>query len=206
VLAAGEDWFVREVAHFVKRVLKRLENTARSFYAVADGGTCFHGTLLELALACDRIYMRDDQEAPVTLAFGPVHEGLYPMANGLTRLATRFLGEPEAVARALEHRGQPLDASTAQELGLCTFAPDALDWEDELRLAIEERASFSPDALTGMEQNLRFPGPETLETKIFGRLSAWQNWIFQRPNAVGEKGALKCYGTPLRPDFDFQRT
>jgi benzoyl-CoA-dihydrodiol lyase len=128
------------------------------------------------------------------------------MANGLTRLQTRFLATPAAADAVLEHQGELLDAETADELGLATFAPDAIDWDDELRLAIEERASFSPDALTGMEQNLRFAGPETLETKIFGRLSAWQNWIFQRPNAVGPRGALKCYGTPERPELDYNRT
>jgi len=206
VLATGDDWFVREVAHFVKRVLKRLENTARSFYAVADRGTAFAGTFLELALACDRTYVLRDSDARVELGASGVHTGLYPMANGLTRLETRFLAEPERTTRVLEHAGRAFDAATADELGLATFAPDALDWEDELRLAVEERASFSPDALTGMEQNVRTAGPETLETKIFGRLSAWQNWIFQRPNAVGEKGALKCYGTPLRPEFDYRRT
>ena len=206
VLAAGGHWFVDAVRHFVKRALKRVENTAKSFYAVVDGGTAFAGTLLELALACDRIYLLNDADAKVELALSGVHEGLYPMANGLSRLETRFLGDPEMKARVLEHAGKTIDAETADELGLATFAPDAIDWKDELRLAIEERASFSPDSLTGSEQNLRFAGPETLETKIFGRLSAWQNWIFQRPNAVGEKGALKCYGTPLRPEFDYKRT
>ena len=131
---------------------------------------------------------------------------MFPMANGLTRLQTRFLGEPQAVTTACSKQSSPFDAETADELGLATVAPDEIDWEDELRLAIEERASFSPDALTGMESNLRFAGPETLETKIFGRLSAWQNWIFQRPNAVGERGALTCYGTPTRPEFDTSRT
>ncbi|HEX6882483.1 MAG TPA: 2,3-epoxybenzoyl-CoA dihydrolase [Planctomycetota bacterium] len=206
VLAARGDWFVHEVAQFARRVLKRVENTAKSFYAVADGGTAFAGTFLELALACDRLYLLKDDDTPVQLGLSGVHAGLYPMANGLTRLQTRFLAEPERAQKILEHAGQLLDAGTADELGLATFAPDGIDWDDELRLALEERASFSPDGLTGMEQNLRFPGPETMETKIFGRLSAWQNWIFQRPNAVGEKGALKCYGTPLRPEFDFRRT
>jgi benzoyl-CoA-dihydrodiol lyase len=206
VLCTTDDWFVREVAHFVKRVLKRLENSARSFYAVADQGTAFAGTFLELLLSCDRSFLLKDDSAPVELGASGVHTGLYPMANGLTRLETRFLAEPERVTRVLEHAGRAFDAATADELGLATFAPDGIDWEDELRLAVEERASFSPDALTGMEQNVRTPGPETMETKIFGRLSAWQNWIFQRPNAVGEKGALKCYGTPLRPEFDYRRT
>jgi benzoyl-CoA-dihydrodiol lyase len=206
VLCTTDDWFVREVAHFVKRVLKRVENTSRGFYAVADRGTAFAGTFLELFLACDRSYVLVDGGSPVELGASGVHGGLYPMANGLTRLEARFLGEPERVGRVLEHAGRTFDAATADELGLATFAPDAIDWEDELRLAVEERASFSPDALTGMEQNVRMAGPETMETKIFGRLSAWQNWIFQRPNAVGEKGALKCYGTPLRPEFDHRRT
>ncbi|NOT31538.1 MAG: benzoyl-CoA-dihydrodiol lyase, partial [Planctomycetes bacterium] len=211
LLAAGGDWFVREVAHYVKRVLKRVENTAKSFYAVADAGTAFAGTFLELFLACDRTYVLKDDGAlkdggAVQLGVSGVHAGLYAMANGLTRLQTRFLSAPAAAEAVLAHSGKLLDAETADKLGLATFAPDALDWDDELRLAVEERASFSPDALTGMEQNVRPAGPETMETKIFGRLSAWQNWIFQRPNAVGEKGALKCYGTPLRPEFDYRRT
>jgi len=205
LLAASKHWFALEVRHLVKRVLKRLDATAKTFYAVADHGTSFAGTGLELALACDRIYLLNDPDAAVQMAASSANAGSYPMANGLTRLATRFLGTPEQVARVLERR-EPFGAETADELGLATLAPDAIDWEDELRLAIEERASFSPDALTGMEQNLRFAGPETMETKIFGRLSAWQNWIFQRPNAVGERGALTCYGTPQRPEFQPQRT
>jgi benzoyl-CoA-dihydrodiol lyase len=206
LLASSDHWFVHEVVHFAKRVLKRLENSARSFYAVGDGGTAFAGTFLELALACDRFYLLNDPGTPVQVGVSAASAGLYPMANGLTRLQTRFLATPEAVDAVLAHQGELLDAATADELGLATFAPDEIDWEDELRLAVEERASFSPDALTGMEQNLRFAGPETLETKIFGRLSAWQNWIFQRPNAVGERGALKCYGTPERPELDYNRT
>jgi len=146
----------------------------------------------------------NDPETPIELGTTAAQDGLYPMANGLTRLETRFLGTPEA-ARSVRAE-ETFDAERADELGLATFAPDQIDWEDELRLAIEERASFSPDALTGMEQNLRYAGPETLETKIFGRLSAWQNWIFQRPNAVGERGALTCYGTPQRPEFSTERT
>jgi benzoyl-CoA-dihydrodiol lyase len=207
LLAQSKHWFVNEVRHLVKRVLKRLENTAKSFYAVGDAGTVYAGTGLELALACDRTYLLNDpdgERAP-QLAVSAANAGLYPMANGLSRLETRFLAEPAAAARVLERR-EPFDVETALELGLATVAPDAIDWKDELRLAIEERASFSPDALTGMEQNLRCAGPETLETKIFGRLSAWQNWIFQRPNAVGERGALTCYGTPQRPAFDVTRT
>jgi benzoyl-CoA-dihydrodiol lyase len=205
LLAASEHWFVREVRHLVKRVLKRLDNTSKSLYAVADVGTAFAGTGLELALACDRIYLLNDPDEPVELGVGVANGGLFPMANGLSRLQTRFLGAPEQVDTILA-AGAKFDAETADELGLATVAPDSIDWEDELRLAIEERVSFSPDAMTGMEQNLRFAGPETMETKIFGRLSAWQNWIFQRPNAVGERGALTCYGTPQRPEFDPLRT
>lgn len=205
ILANSDHWFVRETRQHVKRVLKRLENTAKSFYAVADEGSCFHGTLLELALACDRIYLLNDPDFPVTLGIGEMHGGLYPMANGLTRLQTRFLGTPEAVDRILASKGT-VDAETADELGLATVAVDDIDWEDELRLAVEERTAFSPDALTGLESNLRFAGVETMETRIFGRLSAWQNWIFQRPNAVGERGALQCYGTPQSPEFNVERT
>ena len=206
LLATSEHWFVREVAGFGRRVLKRFENTAKSFYAVGDEGTAFAGTFLELALGCDRFYLLNDPETPVSVGVSAASAGMYPMANGLSRLETRFLGTPEATTAVLEHQGEILDAETADELGLATFAPDEIDWEDELRLALEERASFSPDALTGMEANLRFAGPETMETKIFGRLSAWQNWIFQRPNAVGERGALSCYGTPTRPVFATERT
>jgi benzoyl-CoA-dihydrodiol lyase len=172
---------------------------------VADEGTCFVGSFLELLLACDRSYVKRDPDAAVALGSTPANAGAFPMANGLSRLATRFLGAPERVALVLAQAAD-FGADAADELGMATFAPDAIDWEDELRLALEERCSFSPDALTGMEANLRFAGPETLETKIFGRLSAWQNWIFQRPNAVGERGALTCYGTPHKADFDFNRT
>lgn len=200
-----KHWFTHEVRHFVKRVLKRVDNSAKSFYAVADEGTAFVGTFLELALASDRQYVLNDPDIDVQLGVSAANAGPFPMGNGLTRLETRFLGDPDAVGRVLVNKGL-IDAEAADELGLATFAPDEIDWEDELRLAIEERVSFSPDALTGMESNLRFAGPETMETKIFGRLSAWQNWIFQRPNAVGERGALKCYGTPQRPEFDFNRT
>jgi len=201
----SRHWFVREVASLVRRALKRLDNTAKSLYAVADAGTSFVGTGLELALACDRVYLLADEAAGVRLGATAANAGAYPMANGLTRLASRFLAEPERAAAVLA-AGASFDATSADELGLATVAPDAIDWEDELRLAIEERASFSPDALTGMEASLRFAGPETLETKIFGRLSAWQNWIFQRPNAVGERGTLKMFGAPERPVFDYRRT
>jgi len=196
------DWFTSEVLHHMKRVLKRLDLTARSFIAVIDRGSCFAGSLAELALAADRSYMLAADGGP-TLAFSALNQGALPMSNGLSRLATRFLGEP---ARADVPLDRPFAAEGALEAGLVSFAPDEIDWEDEVRLAIEERASLSPDALTGMEASLRFAGPETLETKIFGRLSAWQNWIFQRPNAVGEKGALTLYGKPERPRFNWPRT
>ena len=199
------DWFVREVANLVRRVLERVDLTAKSLYAVADEGTQWCGSFLELLLACDRSYVKNDPDTQVVFGVTPANAGLFPMPNGLSRLATRFLGTPAAVDRVLTAKGE-LDAQAADELGLATFAPDAIDWEDELRLAIEERVSFSPDALTGMEANLRFAGPETMKTKIFGRLSAWQNWIFQRPNAVGERGALTCYGTPTKPVFQVERT
>jgi benzoyl-CoA-dihydrodiol lyase len=205
LLAQGSHWFVREVTNLVRRVLKRVDLSAKSFYAVADDGTNFSGTFLELLLAADRSYVKDDAAARVELGVSAVNGGLFPMANGLSRLATRFLGDPARVDQVLAERAG-FDGARADELGLATFAPDAIDWDDELRLAIEERASFSPDALTGMEANLRFAGPETLETKVFGRLSAWQNWIFQRPNAVGPRGALTSYGTPQKAEFDFNRT
>jgi benzoyl-CoA-dihydrodiol lyase len=200
LLANEEDWFASEVLHHMKRVLKRLDLTARTFYAVIDEGSCFAGSLYELALAADRSYMLAANDGP-TVTLSAMNDGPLPMSNGLSRFETRFLaGKPEIP------RGQPLDGDEALEKGLVTFSPDEIDWEDEVRLAIEERASLSPDALTGMEANLRFAGPETMETKIFGRLSAWQNWIFQRPNAVGEKGALTLYGKPERARFTWTRT
>ena len=205
LLSESDHWFVNEVRQLVKRTLKRLDLTAKSFYAIVEPDTTFVGTFLELALAADRTYVLNDPDADVHLGVTGVNAGLNPMSNGISRLETRFLGAPERVAEVLA-AGADFDSETADELGLATFAPDEIDWEDELRIAIEERASFSPDALTGMESNLRFPGPETMETKIFGRLSAWQNWIFQRPNAVGERGALTCYGTPQRPEFQPERT
>jgi benzoyl-CoA-dihydrodiol lyase len=201
----ADDWFVSEVLHHAKRVLKRLDLTARTFYALADEESCFAGSLLELALAADRTYMLDSPDDPVALHVGPLSAGMLPMANGISRLETRFLDDSERVAAVLASTG-PIDPPTAEKLGLVTFAPDDLDWDDELRLAIEERVCMSPDALTGMEASLRFAGPETLETKIFGRLSAWQNWIFQRPNAVGDHGALSLYGKPERAQFDWRRT
>jgi benzoyl-CoA-dihydrodiol lyase len=197
-----QDWFASEVIHHMKRVLKRLELTARSFFAVIDVGSCFAGSLMELALAADRSYMLSAAAGPA-IAFSELNTGPLPMSNGLTRLQTRFLGRPEAASVQL---GEAFEAEAALERGLVSFAPDEIDWEDEVRLAIEERASLSPDALTGMEASLRFAGPETMETKIFGRLSAWQNWIFQRPNAVGEKGALTLYGKPERARFTWTRT
>jgi benzoyl-CoA-dihydrodiol lyase len=204
------DWLVREIVLFLKRVLKRLDVTSRSLIALIEPGSCFTGTLMELALAADRSYMLDgalegDNRPPPTLRPTAMNFGAYPMPNGLSRLETRFLDEADRVAAVKAKVGEDIDAVEAEELGLVTFAPDDLDWEDEIRIAIEERASFSPDALTGMEASLRFAGPETLETKIFGRLSAWQNWIFQRPNAVGEDGALKLFGTGKQAKFDAGR-
>jgi len=206
VLAANQsDWLVREITHFIKRTLKRLDLTARSIIALIEPGSCFAGTLFELALAADRAYMLDS-DAANTIALSPMNAGLLPMSNGLTRLQVRFLGKPSLVDELLAEE-EPFDAAAAMDAGLVSAAPDELDWDDEVRLAIEARAALSPDALTGMEANLRFAGPETLETKIFGRLSAWQNWIFQRPNAVGERGALKAFGGARgRPEFDWKRT
>jgi len=200
--ATREDWFVNEVLHHMKRVLKRLDLTARSLIALVGEGSCFAGSLFELCLAADRSYMLATEDGP-TLALSSLNRGAFPTANGLSRLQMRFLGDPQGAEAPL---GAPLDAEAALRAGLVTFAPDDIDWEDEVRLVIEERASLSPDALTGMEANLRFAGPETMETKIFGRLSAWQNWIFQRPNAVGERGALTLYGKPERAKFTWSRT
>ncbi|HEX3175473.1 MAG TPA: 2,3-epoxybenzoyl-CoA dihydrolase [Methylomirabilota bacterium] len=210
LLDHGADWLVREVRLYLKRTLKRLDVSSRSVFALIEPGSCFTGTLLELALAADRSYMLDgtlpdDARPAATVKLTGANFGLYPMINGLTRLASRFLGEPGRVDDLKGRMGQELEAAAAAEAGLVTFAPDDIDWEDEVRLALEERAAFSPDALTGMEASLRFGGPETLETKIFGRLTAWQNWIFQRPNAVGPKGALQLYGTGERSDFDRRR-
>jgi benzoyl-CoA-dihydrodiol lyase len=200
---AREDWFANEVRHHLKRVLKRLDLTARSLLAVIDKGSCFAGSLFELALAADRSYMLATGDGP-RIALSALSQGALPMSNGLSRLQTRFLaGLPEELGG---ERPRHWDGEAALDAGLVTFAPDDIDWEDEVRLAIEERASLSPDALTGMEANLRFAGPETMETKIFGRLSAWQNWIFQRPNAVGERGALTLYGKPERAKFNWSRT
>jgi benzoyl-CoA-dihydrodiol lyase len=207
---SAQDWLVREITLYLKRTFKRLDVTARSLVAVIEPGSCFAGFLLELALAADRSYMLDgamegDNRPPAVLRPSALSFGPLPMCNGLTRLQTRFLDDPERVAAVSESVGSEVDAAMAEELGLVTFIPDDIDWEDEVRLALEERASFSPDALTGMEASLRFAGPETMESKIFGRLSAWQNWIFQRPNAVGEEGALKRFGSGIQPDYDSER-
>jgi benzoyl-CoA-dihydrodiol lyase len=201
----GDHWLVREIILFIKRTLKRMDLTSRSFFAFIEPGSAFAGTLFELALASDRAYMLDDPDQPNAIALSPMNAGPLKMSNGLTRLETRFLGEPARVEEVLAER-EPFDAPAAADAGLVSFIPDELDWDDEVRLAVEGRAAFSPDALTGMEANLRFAGPETMETKIFGRLTAWQNWIFQRPNAVGEKGALTSYGSQSRAEFDFRRT
>ena len=203
--ASGDNWLVREIVLYLKRTLKRLDVSSRSLVALVEPGSCFAGTLLELVLAADRCYMLDgvleDDDVPASLRLTGMNFGPLPMVNGLTRAEARFLDTDEL----REHAGRDLDAEAAHELGLVTFIPDDIDWEDEVRLALEERASFSPDALTGMEANLRFGGPETMESKIFGRLSAWQNWIFQRPNASGSQGALQAYGTGARAEFDRRR-
>ena len=201
------DWLAREIRLFWKRVLKRLEVSSRSVFALVEPGSCFTGTLLELMLAADRAYMLDgaregDAGAVAMVRLGEPSFGPYPMVNGLTRLGSRFLGEPHRVDELKRRIGEDLDARAAADAGLVTFTPDDIDWDDEVRVALEERAAFSPDALTGMEASLRFGGPETVESKIFARLSAWQNWIFQRSNAVGERGALRVYGTGQRPEFD----
>jgi benzoyl-CoA-dihydrodiol lyase len=203
--ANRDHWLVREIIGQIRRTLKRMDLTARSFFALIEPGNAFAGTLFELALAADRAYMIDHPDEDNRIQLSVMNAGSYPMSNGLSRLQVRFLGEPDSVEKVLSHDG-PFDAQDALGAGLVFSAPDDIDWDDEVRMAIEARAAFSPDALTGMEANLRFAGPETLETKIFGRLTAWQNWIFQRPNAVGEKGALMTYGREGRPSFDFKRT
>ncbi|MGB6795367.1 MAG: 2,3-epoxybenzoyl-CoA dihydrolase [Xanthobacteraceae bacterium] len=210
-LDANKDhWPTREIRHLWKRVLKRIDLTSRSLVTMIEPGSCFAGPLAELPLASDRSYMligpRDGDNEPVAaIALSDVNFGPYPMSNGLTRLQCRFLATPQSVEAAKAARGKMLDAKAAQELGLVTFALDDIDWDDEVRVFLEERASFSPDGLTGLEANLRFAGPETMESKIFARLTAWQNWIFQRPNAIGEEGALKRYGTGQKPVFDTKR-
>ncbi len=212
LLKHADDWLANEIRHYLKRTLKRLDVTSRSIIALIEPGSCFAGSLLELALAADRSFQLtgvfeelDPDADPAAITVGPINLGPLPMGNGLSRLATRFYGDDEAMAAAKAAEGKPLPAREAERLGLVTFAPDDLDWDEEVRIAIEERASFSPDALTGMEANYRFAGPETLETKIFGRLSAWQNWIFTRPNASGPEGALRVFGTGRRADFDRKR-
>jgi len=203
--ANASHWLVREIIGLIRRTLKRMDLTSRSFFALIEPGNAFAGTLFELAIAADRAYMIDHPDDENTIRLSVMNGGAYPMSNGLSRLQVRFLGEPDSVEKVLAHDG-PFDAHETLEAGLVFSAPDDIDWDDEVRMAIEARAAFSPDALTGMEANLRFAGPETMETKIFGRLTAWQNWIFQRPNAVGEKGALMTYGREGRPTFDFKRT
>jgi benzoyl-CoA-dihydrodiol lyase len=199
------DWLCREIRLLQARILRRVDNTARSVFAIVEAGSCFAGSLFELVLAADRSYMLAGDDA-VAVRVTAASAGAYPMSTGITRLQARFAGEPERIGQALATGGAPLDGEQALEHGLVTLAPDDIDWEDELRIAVEERVSLSPDALTGMEQNLRFVGAETCDSKIFGRLSAWQNWIFQRPNAVGSEGALTLYGNPNRPRFDWRRT
>ncbi len=206
----ADDWLVREVTLYLKRTLARLDVTSRSLFAMIEPGSCFVGVLLELALAADRTYMlagkrEGDELPPAAITLTGANFRRFPMLNGLARIETRFIDDPNHLEELRGRIDDDLQAEEAEELGLVTFAPDEIDWDDEVRIAIEERASFSPDALTGMEASLRFAGPETMETKIFARLSAWQNWIFQRPNATGEKGALKLYGSGRRAEFDARR-
>ena len=189
-----------------KRVMKRLDVTSRTLIALVDSGSCFGGLLAELLFVADRTYMRDAEEAPPRIAVTETNFDLLPTLNGLSRLATRFLGDPSWLNEVKILGGRMLDPKQALTAGLITYAPDDIDWDEEIRLLIEERASFSPDALSGMEANLRFGGPETMESKIFGRLSAWQNWIFSRPNAMGPGSALSSYGSGRRPKFDLERT
>ena len=210
LIAGQDDWLLREVRHYLKRVLKRIDVTAKTFIALIEPGSCFAGTLAELVFAADRAMMlvgtrEGDNRAPAAIVLGEANFGLYPMGNGLTRLQARFLGEPEMLDALHARLGERFEAEAAEEAGLVTFAREDFDFDDELRVMVEERASQSPDALTGMEANLRFAGPETMETKIFGRLTAWQNWIFQRPNAVGEQGALKLYGSGVKPTYGKDR-
>jgi benzoyl-CoA-dihydrodiol lyase len=207
---ATSDWFAAETILQAARTLRRLDVSARSLFALVEPGSCFTGSLLEAALACDRTYALDDADRPVTLRLSPLNFGALPMGHGMTRLETRFMDRAEALQGLMKRveAGEPVrfDARAAAEAGIATVAADDIDYDDEVRVAIEERTSLSPDALTGMEASLRFPGAETMPAKIFGRLSAWQNWIFQRPNATGDHGALRCYGRPERPAFDWRRT
>jgi benzoyl-CoA-dihydrodiol lyase len=205
-LAVHRDhWLMRETLLHMARVLRRLDLTSKSFFALIEPGSCFAGNLLELALSADRTYMLKNPDERIEIASSEMNAGALPMSNGLTRLQSRFLAAPNKVDDVLAHEGL-FDTEAGEEAGLVTFAPDDLDWEDEIRVAIEERTSLSPDALTGMEASLRFAGPETMDTKIYGRLTAWQNWIFQRPNAVGPQGALTNYGKPTQAQFDYKRT
>jgi benzoyl-CoA-dihydrodiol lyase len=221
-LDANKDhWLVREIRHYWKRVLKRVDLTSRSLVTLIEPGSCFAGTLAEVSFASDRSYMlaptlpspasggglgrEGDNKSPAAIVLTDANFGPYPMSNGLTRLASRFLADPADLEAAKAERETKLDAERAQDLGLVTYALDDIDWDDEVRVFLEERASFSPDGLTGLEANLRFAGPETMESKIFARLSAWQNWIFQRPNAIGEDGALRRYGSGQKPVFDTKR-
>ena len=206
----SDHWFANEVRHYWKRTLKRIDVTSRSLAAFVENGSCFVGILAEILFAVDRTYMMEgefegDNRPEASIALTDANFGLYPMSNDLCRLDTRFLGEPEMIDRGRERVGEQLDAKAAEELGLVTIVLDDIDWDDEVRIFMEERTSFSPDAMTGMEANLRFAGPETMETRIFGRLTAWQNWIFNRPNAVGKDGALQRYGTGMRGDYDMER-
>jgi len=208
LLAHADHWLVRETTGALRRALGRLDVSSRSLFALVEPGSCFAGSLLELALACDRIYqlaLPDDEARAPKIAVGEINFGLLPMITGQSRLGRRFYDEGPALAAVRAATGQPLDADAAFALGLNTRNPDDIDWADEVRIAVEERAAMSPDALTGMEANLRFNGPENLFTRVFGRLTAWQNWIFQRPNAVGEKGALKLYGKGEKAAFDWHR-
>jgi benzoyl-CoA-dihydrodiol lyase len=207
---ANGDWLMREIRHYLKRVLKRVDVTAKSLIALIEPGSCFAGTLAELAFAADRSLMligtrEGDNRKAAAITLGQANFGFYPMGNGLTRLETRFLGEPQTLETLNGKIGTAFEGEEAAELGLVTTSYEDFDWDDELRVMLEERTSFSPDAMTGMEANLRFAGPETMETKIFGRLTAWQNWIFQRPNAIGEQGALKLYGSGVSPTFNKDR-
>jgi benzoyl-CoA-dihydrodiol lyase len=208
--ANSKHWLAREVLHYWKRVLKRVDLTSRSLVALIEPGSCFAGTLAEIAFACDRSFMligsfQGDNRPPATVMLSALNFGAYPMSNDLSRLETRFLGEPESVAKARGETGKALGAEECESLGLVTSALDHIDWDDDVRLFLEERSSYSADGLTGMEANLRFAGPETMETKIFGRLTAWQNWIFQRPNAAGAEGALKRYGSGVKANFNPER-
>jgi len=207
ILKNQDNWFVREVLGMMRRTFARIDVTSRSIFAVVEPESCFAGTLLEMALAADRVYMRDTQESEGTaaLVLSKINFGPLPMVNHLSRLAARFYGDEAQVSSLRDRIGTKLSAREALEAGLVTAAPDDLDWEDEIRQAIESRAAQSPDALTGLEANLRFGGSETLETRVFGRLSAWQNWIFVRPNAVGTNGALKVYGTGAPVKFSWER-